>query len=287
MKIQLPALVAINSSGMGLGNRIRLVLSGKAVADAEGRNFYYVWPKKGFGAALTDLWHCDFSELKKGEIVTTSNSLFRRLFAFHRPVVPALGIDDNILDKRDLPIWAIRHCYPIKGDGSEEPWENILRRLTPVDEIMTMIKNFQSNNFDINTPYVGVQIRAHSKTHSITKESSPLSWFLMRMDEIAQTNPETRFFVSCDSADAQKEVLRKFPSAAALSAEHEYNSLNAIRKSVADLYLLSDSTYLLAPYWSSFAITAWLLSGRRQPYESNGMTLQAGETDPPLSPLIV
>ena len=55
----LPALVATSPMKNGLGNRMQLVLSAQAIADAEGRTFYYHWPvgkdgRRQFGARLDD-----------------------------------------------------------------------------------------------------------------------------------------------------------------------------------------------------------------------------------------
>jgi hypothetical protein len=41
----------------GLGNRIRALLGGLALAKMQGRKFYYVWRvDKKFAASMTDLW---------------------------------------------------------------------------------------------------------------------------------------------------------------------------------------------------------------------------------------
>src|SRR4051812_1897135 len=52
------SVISFNGPYSGLGNRIRVVLGAKMLADSEGREFYYVWPTgRSFGRKLTAPWH--------------------------------------------------------------------------------------------------------------------------------------------------------------------------------------------------------------------------------------
>lgn len=67
-----PALVAENVAQPGLGNRIRFTLSAQAIAAAQGRHFYYIWPTgPQFEPALTDLWEYDQRRLPPGAVRST------------------------------------------------------------------------------------------------------------------------------------------------------------------------------------------------------------------------
>jgi hypothetical protein len=153
----------------------------------------------------------------------------------------------------------------VKGSGAEESWEALLRELVPTPQIIEQVNNFRAEA-GLTGSYVSVQIRVHKHSHGWTQDASPLEWFVGRMRELAEDSA-TRFFVSADTRSAQADILRRFPTAVALPPARGYNSRASLVKSVADLYLLAAGTRILAPYYSSFAETAWALSGRAQVLE--------------------
>lgn len=248
--IETPALIAINGMWAGLGNRMRFTLSAQAVAAAEGRNFYYSWPVgERFGPQLTDLW--DFRQTR------LEPSSVRHEFTEK----------DDLMQLRDRDTWAIRSDSVIRGDGSEQSWEELFRGLVPT---LSVRRRLARTKLQLRgRPYVGVQIRASEKSHELTLEASPVSWFIDRMHDMLREEPRTLFFLSCDTPEAQQEVLASVRRVVALPMEQGYNTVGSVRKSVADLYLLARSRYLLGPHWSSFVHLAWALSDRRQPLETS------------------
>ena len=65
------SLVAVNGAWAGLGNRTRFTWSAQAIADAEGRDFAYVWPTRPglFEPRLTDLWAYPAPQLPVGSVI--------------------------------------------------------------------------------------------------------------------------------------------------------------------------------------------------------------------------
>jgi hypothetical protein len=256
MTLSTPALVAHNIPWAGLGNRVRFTLSAQVIAERERRAFYYSWPVgPAFGAAFTDLWDYRAAEVP----------------ADVEP--PTLTEKDDLTLLRDKQTWSVRSASPLRENGADVPWGDVLARLTPAPELAHRIDDFRREH--LPGRYVGVQVRANEKTHAKTLEASPVSWFTGRMREILDADPRARFFLSCDEPGAQEQILSEFPSAVALHDKGGYNSREGIRASVVDLHLLAGATHLLGPYWSSFVDLAWIMSGKAINLETSQRTNKA------------
>lgn len=237
------SLIAVNVPWAGLGNRLRFTLSAQAVAQAEGRDFAYAWcagPK--FEPDLTELW--DFG-------------------ARQVPEQPAdLTEKDDLTALRHEPGWVVRSASVVKGDGTERRWEDALRDLTPTPAIRSAV-----DRVSITAPFVGVQVRANDLTHERTREASPPEWFIGRMRDFLEADPDARFFLSCDDERTQDRIRSEVPNVTALDDKGGYNTRQGVAAAVVDLHLLARSTHILAPYWSSFAYLAYAMSGGAQPLE--------------------
>lgn len=245
------SLIAYNGYDSGLGNRVRVVLGAKSLAELERRDFYFVWPTGPlFGPKMSDLWH--FS----GRTVSRSTS---RLLARRYPYV------DERLDwltpaKRAEKVWQIRTGSPLQLPPAARSWQDEFRALRPVEEIASTVRQLFDGALS-SAPYVGVMIRAHSVSHAKTRAASPVEWFVRRMKEIRQQAPEVRFFLSCDVSEVQQQVMSEIPGCFGQSDKGGYNTVKGVRAAVADLYLLASAGHLLGPHWSSFVHLAEYLSG--------------------------
>lgn len=252
-----PSLVAVNGRWAGLGNRLRFTLSAQSIAEREGRHFAYVWPTgKGlFEPALTDLWNYNAERLPVGAVMPTITD---RPAHFSRK--------RRLRDLRGMNMWAIHGSSVLRGDGRENPWESLLASLVPVPSIQERVTQVRSQ---LPPRYAGVQIRASQSSHSATVKASPVSWFVSRMSELIREDAQLQFFLSCDDDSVTREVQRAVPNVHALNDKGRFNSLEGVRSAVVDLYLLSASTHLIGPYYSSFVELAWILGGRRQVLENS------------------
>jgi hypothetical protein len=245
-------LIAYNGYDAGLGNRVRVVLASKSLAELEGRSFLYVWPTgEKFGPRFSDLW-----EIDDGRRVSRATS---RLLARRYPYVDEklAWLDDRAREQR---VWQIRTGGILALPPEARTWQEEFRGLVPVPAVADVVRDFHREHV-AGRPYIGVMIRAHSVSHAKTRQISPVEWFVQRMTEIRKAEPDVQFFLSCDVPEVQQDVMARVGGCHAQTDKGAYNSTQAVRASVADLYLLASSGYLLGPYGSSFIHLAEYLSG--------------------------
>lgn len=257
-----PRVIAVTRKYHGLGNRMRVVLSAASLSEWSEREFSYVWPHgKWFGARFQDLWV---------EAYQRTSALSARALALRHPY---LAHDADWLDERTRAdrVWLVRTAHALELPAAVRPWGELLRRLTPVGPVAERIHALHDANFG-SEPYLGVMVRSHPVSHEQTREASPISWYVDRLDEIVAERPGTRMFVSADSADAASMLANRYPGAVTVAEKGRYNSLDALRAAVVDLYILAGSTHLIGPHFSSFPELAQQLAGPR-------LTLETSRTD--------
>lgn len=253
-----PGIIAYNGYDSGLGNRVRVVLGAKSLADLEGRSFAYVWPTgRLFGPSFSELW--DFSAPVVPRAVSR---VMARVFPY---------VDEKLdwLDdaKRRELVWQIRTGSPLRLPAEAEPWQERFRQLRPADPIVERVERLFDDHLR-GRPYVGVMIRAHAVSHAKTLQTSPVDWFLRRMREIRGADPDVAFYLSCDRPDVQQQVIDTIPGCIAQRDKGEYNSVQGVVSSIVDLYLLAASGYLVGPHFSSFVHLAEHLAGDRLTFET-------------------
>lgn len=242
----------------GLGNRVRLVLSGQALALAEDREFAYYWPVgRGFGARLTDLWEYRASLPAAVDVALRAVAPFRD---------PATLLADPAA--KDLPIWHLRSGSALPLPPGVGPWYESFADLPLRPALADAVRSLHAREFG-SAPYVGVMVRAHQNAHDLTKLHSPLSWYVGRMRELVAEHGDLRFYLSCDTAEAEGELRRLFPGSVSLPKTGGYNTRQAIVEAVTDTYLLASSSHILGPHHSSFPELAHLLTLRQVPLETS------------------
>jgi hypothetical protein len=263
------ALIAYNGYSSGLGNRVRVVLGARSLAEREGRRLFYVWPTgPKFGPRFSDLWDVEESRVPRA---------VSRLLAYRYPYRDATlsWLDDTARSER---LWQIRTGAELQLPADAQPWQELYRALTPVATIADRVRELHEQNRG-GEPHVGVMIRAHAVSHALTLQTSPVEWFRTRMLQIAADRPGTRFFVSCDVPEVQEEIVRSVPGAFGQRDKGPYNSTAGVQAAVVDLYLLAASGYLLGPHYSSFLHLAQHLADDRIPVET-AVTGAPGDVDP-------
>ncbi|MFP7760253.1 hypothetical protein [Marisediminicola sp. LYQ85] len=257
------SLVAVTGVRHGLGNRVRVVLGCRSLARAEGRAFFYTWTTGAdFGATMDELW--SFNER------TMSRSAARALavrFPYRDNTLEWL--DDAARADRVLQI---KTPHALVLPAGAVPWDHDLRALRPVGAIVDRVRAIHKSSL-APQPYVGVMIRSHQNSHAATRETSPVEWYVRRMKEIREVEPDMRFFVSADTEEARAFVSEQVPGTVSQSDKGAFNSAAGLRSAVADLYLLASSTRLLGPHFSSFPELAQKLAG-------DGMVLETPMSTP-------
>ncbi len=242
----------------GLGNRVRLVLSGQALARSVGRDFDYYWPVgSGFGARLTDLWAFQDS-------ITPLTDLALRLVAPYRD--PVALVNDPQAGRQ--PTWHIRSPNALPLPDGVPSWHDSLAALQLTPVLADAVRTLHGREFGAE-PYVGVMVRTHQNAHDQTRRHSPLSWYVSRMHEVQDATGGLRFYLSCDTPEADALLRSEFPSATSLPKSGAYNSRQAIEESVIDLYLLAGSCHILGPHYSSFPELAHFLTLGQVPLETS------------------
>jgi len=240
-------VIAYNGSSAGLGNRMRVTLGAAAYATWRGARFYYVWPTTSqFRPRLSDLWQEE-----------PGNRMPRAVSQALSKVTGYAGSDLSGAEGRKVV--QVRTGGELVLPAGAPDWKHSLRVLTPVPRVEEAVRPLHAQ-FE-GDPYVGVQIRASTQIHQRTRDSSPVSWFIAQMREIAAERHEARFYVSCDVPKVKQEILAEFPTAVGLSSDAHYNSTEAVQTAVADLYLLASSSFLIGPHASSFIELAEALAG--------------------------
>lgn len=262
--LRLPAFVASSPMRNGLGNRLRFMLSCQAIAEAEGREFYYYWPVgeyKGarFGAHLTDLWHYSWGTALDKPLSSDSLRFFR-------------SNESDLGSVRGDAVIQVAGDRVVPGFGNEAYWGDILADMEPTDAVMELADRAAAN---VNPGYISVQVRAHpTLSPSTTLEKSPVSWFINRMQDIRDENPDAQFFLSSDTEEAHAEIAARFPDVVSIQKTGGYNTREALIESTADLVMLSRSSHILAPYYSTFAQLGWIMGGKSMLFEDSQRVLE-------------
>lgn len=245
----------------GLCNRLRALVTGAEWARMAGRDLEVVWATdRGFGASLADLFVHEFEVIPefRSKVLARLNGGYQ--------TIQTLRMTDP---RRTLVVSAADPF--LTDDGVQIDQVPLVRQLVPSPSVVDRIGSVEP----WSAPAVGLMIRANGLAHSDTRLASPPEWFYGRMAQIRATDPDVHFFLSTDSPEVSDHVHREFGGVHELACKGAYNSRTGVIDSVADLYLLAGTTYILGSHWSSFSATAWYLSGhlgyetsRRTPAET-------------------
>lgn len=260
-------LVAYNGMSTGLGNRVRVVLSSQILAEREHRELLYVWPTgREFGPTFTQLFNFEGGRA----IPRSASRLLSRLHPYRDASLAWL--DD---ERRRERVWQIRTGAPLDLPAGYPTWGERLRELRPAPDVASRINELYSTEL-AGEPYVGVMIRAHEVSHPETKQASPVDWFVSRMASIRRARPDVRFFICCDVPEVQERVMQTFGGCVGQRDKGGYNTVEGVKSSLVDLYLLASSHHLVAPHFSSFIHMAQHLAGDVVPIE----TSRTGDVEP-------
>jgi len=254
------SLIAYNGADSGLGNRVRVTLGARVLAEHENRALYYVWPTgKLFGPTFEDLW--DFQGGTR--IPRAVSRALERIYPYENADVSAPS--PQVRARR---VRQIRTGGELQLPPGLRSWREEFRDLTVNPAIGDRIRRVFDDELR-GRPYVGVQIRAHAVSHQRTKEASPVSWFEERMRAIVAEHPNIAFFVSADVPEVLDRMKALFPHVVGLTDKGGYNTTEGVRSAVADLYLLASSHYILGSHYSSFLHLAGYLADGKVPIETS------------------
>jgi hypothetical protein len=244
-------IIASTKRRAGLGNRVRVVLGARALARATGRDFAYVWPVgRRFGARLDELW-----QIRARRIPASLSRLLALRYPYGDHTLACLHGR-----AREDRIWQIRTDHGLLLPEAAPSWAQGLRDLRPTGPIEDAVRGFHARRL-AGSPYFGVMVRAHPRSHPETLAASPVAWFVARLRAIRLHYPEVGIFLSADTPLAAQNIQSELPGCVSLPDKGPYNSRAGLRAAVTDLYLLSASAHLIGPHYSSFTELAQKLAG--------------------------
>jgi hypothetical protein len=110
---------------------------------------------------------------------------------------------------------------------------------------------------------IGVHIRRGDNEAAI--QVSPVEAFIERMQEEISQDPGAIFFLSTDDPETEQAVKDSFPGKVLTRPKvFARNQTEGVRDALVDLLVLSKCRLILGSYWSSFSDAASELSGARR-----------------------
>lgn len=232
----------------GLCNRLRSLLCGIAYAERTGRELVVAWlssPGDVFRVHLDELWRHPYrtaDSVAWRRAVRDSNTAN---YATKQP--PPLDDPAGVVTMHSFGV------YP-PGRGCYADW---LDRLRLAPDLAARVDAFRERL--AGPDVVGVMVRTCRPRHK-----PDYGWFQDRMRALAAENTDRLFFLSTDHPTAYRRLAAVAPGRVVGEPDiPAFNSVDAIRKAIVDLYTLSHAGLILGSRGSSFSYTAYAMRQSR------------------------
>ncbi len=268
----------------GLGNRLRAIASGAAIARATERELIIIWEPDSH-------CECQFGDLFDYEGTVMARSFAGMAAACGMGFVTYMELEPN--SRKDKPIglrqgedFYARTAYVLNSPETDYQTENdFLQRLKPVQAVLDLVSSVRSpndvavhvrmaggNGFE-HLPYEMPGNWKNSSHKKIThwRRKSHFSNFMARIDQLTGEGRAERIFVAADQAETYDEFRRRYGNRAACLPRKLYDrSTEQLTHALADALLLGRAPLLLGSTWSSFSELAQRLSARKMHVEMSG-----------------
>lgn len=276
----------------GLGNRLRALASAYVIAQETNRELVVIWlPDHHCQAKFTDLFcknslftniviiesveeHMVYLEINIEtciyEVEENSDKIVYN-YEKHKNIY----IDDTF----DKDIYIVSACTLNNKHTNWTKECSVIKKLEPVPDIDKLVSNFNSENKLSDA--IGVHVRmgqsqekysyenisnySQNDKNSIEKwrASSHLNVFLKEIDSILKINPDQKFFICCDSAEAYDAIDNSeyVKNIFYFKRDCYDRSVEQIKSGLIDLLLLSKTKYIMGSNWSSFTEVAHRMCG--------------------------
>jgi hypothetical protein len=268
----------------GLGNRLRAIASGAAIARATERELVIIWEPDA---------HC---ECHFGDLFDHDGAVMARSFA---GMAASCGMDfvtymelepnsrkDKRIHLRKGEDFYARTAYVLNSPESDCRVENdFLQRLKPVEAVQDLVSSVRSpNDLAVHVRMVGGEGFEHlpyetpdnwkkSSHKKIThwRRKSHFSNFIARIDQLAGEGRAGRIFLAADQAETYDEFYGRYGDRVACLPRKLYDrSTEQLKYALADALLLGRAPFLLGSTWSSFSELAQRLSVEDMNIEMSG-----------------
>ncbi|GAB0495523.1 hypothetical protein MMPV_006825 [Pyropia vietnamensis] len=283
----------------GLGNRLRSLGAGMALARATGRELVLIWERDvHLNAGFHDFFSNDILCVDKLHLTwpfdtraDTKLADIHALTFMRKDRVNVLSAGAHVLDmdavaSQHLYIktaYVVRTTLPLMQDGAQsKPYSPVciaMRTLSPVLPVLRLVEANVANRL-ANT--VGVHVRSRSLARDIVGLSNPVAEYGSEksmavtdfwrnttqlpafVDKIRSFNDSSlRFYVAADDADVIGALSTEFPGRI-LHTPRQCDDRGSVcmRYALADMILLSRTKLILGSYWSSFTEAAMRLGSQ-------------------------
>lgn len=266
----------------GLGNRLRAMASGAAIAGATGRELVIVWtPDHHCRARLRDLFHWPGGAVVEGATPSPDATFLNYM---EGEPDAAKGAVLQLTGGRDA--W-VRTAHVINHPASHWMAENrALRDLSPAAGVQHLLRQMPAS-FDIGLHVrmqgaAGHRVASHDRVENWTAEAHEqiVHWrgqshhdrFIARLEQRLKTAPDSRFFLAADMKQSYLAFQDRFGDRVQFLPRRKYDrSVDQLRHAMADILLLARSRHLMRSNWSSFSEAAMRLSAHPQTSEIAGV----------------
>lgn len=267
----------------GLGNRLRAIGSGAAIAEKTGRELVIVWePDHHCDCRMSDLFDYDGAVIEEA-FYREAESRGAALYNYME--VEEGGEKDAPIRDADGDIYA-RSAYVLQSPHSTWEAENhFLRALTPVDAVRDMVAGVRTpNDVSAHVRMVGGADYEHlayesldnwtEEGHQLTdfwRKKSHFKHFIARLDTLIAEGRADRIFVAADKPETYDEFRACFGDRLAMLERAVYDrSAEQLRYALADVLLLGSAPLLLGSSWSSFSELAMRMAPHKMEIEMSG-----------------
>jgi Xyloglucan fucosyltransferase. len=195
----------------------------------------------------------------------------------------SLDVMQNLssLDVIERPLSEDEDIYIISSNVLSNKHTNWLKEsellkkvLKPVPIIETEIKKYGSmrNHVGIHIR-MGQQNSLHDSTEGWVepckkswkkwRENSHVSIFIRKVEEILHKTPNQKFFLAADTKHSYDMFLNRFENIRYVPRKLFDRSAEQVKYALIDIFLLSQTDYLLGSNWSTFTEIAQKLGGKK------------------------
>jgi hypothetical protein len=271
------------ASNAGLGNRLRVLLSGKAIAEATGREFAMQWQP-------TDACGCTFDRLFENEWNVKSDAFFDYKKAYILGNTPWNSYPEW-LSLKDPAVFVFHYAFLFQPSRfvQHQPLEGrarqLMRELRPLDPLLNRIQNFRECHF--RSRMIGVHLRRGDMMSHRPDTTENLGVTLQQVDAWLEKEPEAGILLCTDDGspdpfthralptqDIRSKFIRRYGERVVLTASSlDRGSPQAIEDALVELWLLRTTQFFVGTDGSSFSEMA--VFGRDIPFAQLGAATES------------
>jgi hypothetical protein len=262
----------------GLGNRLRALASGFAVAQATKRDLIVIWQSDFHCEALFDTL---FEAIPNISVIARVPEMRSNVLFYDYVARPNEKIDTSSQkDTSQKDIYVRTGCV-LNHEGTSWRAENLFLRdiLRPKADILSEIERLDALHGISSCIGVHVRMGQNQQVYAFEdtsayrpeakaaierwRQCSHFTVFIQEMKRLLRGNESLRFFVCCDAEAISEEFRKEFGDRVVCLERTSFDrSTTQLRTAVIDMWLLARTIKMLAANWSSFSEGAHRIGGK-------------------------